>query len=187
LPVADAPSAVTIPAMPILFRYRSAFLLAAALTLCACSPDHNWREVHGQQAPFTVLLPAKPATHAQPVNLDGIRVTMNMTAAEVNGVMFAVGSAELPDPAQVQPALKAMKTAMVRNIGGSTSRETPVAGMPAASDIEADGSRGGRPLRMVARFTFSGKTVYQAVIVGPAQEMSPETVDTFLRSFKPGA
>lgn len=156
------------------------------LALAACSPQFNWREVHGDGAPFTVLLPAKPSTYAQPVDLDGLRVTMSMTAAEVDGLMFAVGSAELPDASQVPHALGAMKTAMMRNIGAGQAREKPVAGMPAV-DIDADGNRGGRPLRLVGRFAASGQRVYQAVVIGPAARMTPEVVDTFLASFKPGA
>ena len=161
-----------------------ALLLSASL--CACSPQFNWREVHGEAAPFSVLLPSRPSTHAQQVDLDGVRVTMSMTAAEVDGLMFAVGSAELPDAAQVPHALAAMKTAMTRNIGAADVAEKPVPGM-AATDIDAAGSRAGRPLRLVGRFTSSGRRVYQAVVIGPAPAVTPEIVDTFLSSFKPGA
>jgi hypothetical protein len=78
-----------------------------------------------------------------------------------------------------------MKTAMTRNIGADSVREKPVAGM-SATDIEANGSRDGRPLRMAGRFASSGKSVYQAVVIGPASTMTPEIVETFLSSFKPG-
>jgi hypothetical protein len=167
-----------------IFHLPSALLLSALL--CACSPQFNWREVHGDGAPFTVLLPSKPASYAQEVDLDGLRVTMSMTAAEVDGLMFAVGSAELPDAAQVPHALGAMKTAMTRNVGAEKASEKPVAGMQAV-DIEATGARAGRPLRLVGRFAASGRRVYQAVVIGPASALAPEIVDTFLSSFKPGA
>ena len=44
---------------------------------------------------------------------------MTMAAADIDGTMFAVGSAQFTDAGQAQQALQAMKTAMVRNIGGS--------------------------------------------------------------------
>jgi hypothetical protein len=167
-------------------RFLPCAVLLAALSLSACSPEYNWREIHGEQAPFTVLLPAKPSRHAQQVDLDGLRLTMSMTAAEVNGLMFAVGSAELPDPAQTGHALNAMKTAMLRNIGADAASEKPVAGM-AAVDVDANGKRGGRQLRLVGRFAARGQRVYQAVIIGPPSEITPEIIETFLSSFKPGA
>ena len=171
--------------MPNLIRLGAPLLFAAALA--ACSPDYNWREVQNSDAAYTALFPAKPASHAQDINLDGIRTTMSMTAAEVNGVLFAIGSAELADPALVQPALKAMKTAMVRNIGGAIASDKAVAGPTPFNDVVADGSRNGRPIRLTARFAAHKKRVYQAVVIGAPQDVPAEAVETFLTSFKPGS
>ena len=170
--------------MPNLIRLVPTLLFAAALA--ACSPDYNWRQVQNSDAAYTALFPAKPASHAQDINLDGIRTTMSMTAADVNGVLFAIGSAELADPALVQPALKAMKTAMVRNIGGAIASDKAVAGPTPFNDVVADGSRNGRPIRLTARFAAHKKRVYQAVVIGAPQDVPAEAVETFLTSFKPG-
>lgn len=163
---------------------RKTLLLASLACLQACNPTYNWRETRGPDAPYVVLMPAKPSSHSRPIDLDGIKVTMTMTAAEINGVTFAVGTAELPDAAQAGTAVAAMKTAMVRNLGGTVTQERQLAApaAPGMSEIEVTGQ--GR--LMVARFAARERRVYQAVVVGKEKEVPREAVDTFLGSFKPG-
>lgn len=168
-------------------------LIAAIVALAGCSPKYDWREVHGTDARFVVLLPAKPATFSRPVNLNGVQVTMVMTAAEVGGVTFAVGSAELPDAGAAQLALLAMKKAMLNNIKGTIQSEKSAAAVSAsgaaasgsiATDIEAAGSIGGQPARLFARFVAQDKRVYQAIVLGPEKALSRDAVDSFFTSFK---
>ena len=155
--------------------------------LMACSPKYNWREVRGTAAPFFVTLPAKPATHARTINLAGTQVTMTMTGAEVDDVTFAVGSVELADPASAEKALATMKTALVRNIGGTIRHEKPSAEgtAPPAIDVEAIGAPGpnGRQRLLLARFVAKGPHVYQAIVVGDESDVSREAADTFFASF----
>jgi len=175
----------------ILARLTAATL--AALLLAACSPRYDWREVRGSNAPFTVLLPAKPSTLTRPVDLGGTQVTMTMTAAEVGTVAFAVGSAELADATAADAALAAMRTAMLGNIGGSVRHETVSGGGDGASgggrsiELEAVGTppaRGGEAVLLAARFTARGARVYQAIVLGPEPSVPREAIDTFLTSFK---
>ena len=175
------------------FFPRFSFLLAAsacALLLCACSPKFDWREVHGANAPFSILLPAKPTSSSRQISLDGLPVTMTMTAANVDEVLFAVGTAELASPREAVAALTAMKTALTRNIGGSIRRETASSDgtTPATIDVEAIGNPGNgdqQPRLLIARFIAIDKRVYQLVAVGKEKAVSREAVDTFLTSFKP--
>jgi hypothetical protein len=163
--------------------YARLSLLAA---LAACSPDYNWRQVQNADAAFAALFPARPSSHAREVNLNGIRTNMSMTAAEVHGALFAVGSTELSSPALVQPALDAMKTAMVRNIGGTIASDKTVPGATPYNEVVANGSRNGRPVQLTARFATRSLRVYQAVVIGAPQDVPAEAIDTFLSSFKPG-
>lgn len=164
--------------------------LSAMLLLAACSPRHDWREVHGDSVPWVVLLPAKPVSMAREVHLDGVAVTMTMTAARVDGTSFAVGSAGLPDGASASVALQAMKKIMLRNIQGTVISEktiVPAPGATALLEVEATGhSPDGQPLHMVARFGASGRNVCQAVMLGHEKDWSAEAADTFLASFRPG-
>lgn len=166
-----------------LFRIACA---ACGFLLIACSPKYDWREVRGGGAPFIVTLPAKPASHTRQIDLDGLPVTMTMTATEVDDVTFAVGAAELGDAAQSSKAINAMKTALVRNIGGTVRHEKST---PAMIEIEAGGppgsGSGGQPRLMLARFYAKDKFIYQVVVVGAEKSVSREAADTFFTSFKP--
>lgn len=165
----------------------------ACAALAACSPKFNWRDYSSQDAPFRAMFPEKPATHTRTVDLDGMKVEMTMTAADVDGTMFAIGTAEAPDADKAEAALAAMKTALVRNIGATITSEkagkasaqagaTAVRG--AAIDIEAAGMRNGTPMRLVGHFESRGKRFYQVVVMGKEQDLTKENVEQFMSSFK---
>lgn len=167
-------------------RWRALVAAALMLTSAACNPTWNWREVQGNDTPYSVLFPGKPSTMSRPVNLNGLAVNMSMTAAETNEVTFAVGSAVVPDPAQQKAALLAMQIAMVRNIDGEIRRQQAVklAGGIPATEIEAigHGRNATATVLLVARFAISGERVYQAVAVGPQKNLPQEALDTFFGS-----
>jgi hypothetical protein len=157
--------------------------IAGAVLLSACSPKFDWREVRGPNAPYVVLLPTKPASHTRTVDLDGMQVSMTMTASDVDGVTFAVGSAVLPDATQAPKALNAMKTALVRNIGGAITQEKSSAAgaVPTVIEIEASGAES---RLLLARFIAKENRIYQAVVVGKDKAVSREAADMFFTSFK---
>jgi hypothetical protein len=165
----------------------------AAGALAACSPTYNWRDYSSPDGHYHVLFPGKPASYTRPVDLDGMKVNMTMTAAEVEDTMFAVGSAEAPDAARAQAALASMQTALVRNIGATITREqaaaAAVAGdksatQRAAIDIEASGSKNGVPMRLIGHFEARDKRFYQVIVVGKASAIQAEQAEQFLSSFK---
>jgi hypothetical protein len=167
-------------------RWRALAAVAVLLSAVACSPTWNWREVQGSEAPYSVLFPGKPSSMARPVDLNGLKVTMNMTASEANDVTFAVGSAQVPDPAQRQSALLAMQVAMVRNISGEIRRQQAVqlaGGIPAV-EIEAlgHGRNASEKMLLVARFASHDDRVYQAVAIGPQKKLTQDAIDTFFSS-----
>lgn len=167
---------------------RSSLLACSAgLLLCACSPKYDWREIRGEGAPYSIMLPAKPASYSRPVNIGGNKVTMTMTATEVDGITFAVGTAELPDAATAASAITSMKEALVKNIHGTVQREaTPSGGANADISIDASGKDPSGQARVLhARFLARDKRVYQVIVTGKEGAVPQEAVDTFLASFKP--
>lgn len=168
---------------------RTAFLAAitaALIALPGCSPKFDWREIRGSSAPYVALLPAKPATHARQIDLNGIPLTMTMTGAEVDQVTFAVGTAELPNSAQGAHALSAMKTALVRNINGSIKEEKATAPgvAPAMIELEASGPAPSGERLLLARFIARDRHIYQLVVTGLESNLSREAADTFFTSFR---
>ena len=159
--------------------------MAALCLLAACSPKYNWRDYASPDAPYHVMFPAKPATFTRNIDLDGMRVAMTMTAAEIDGATFAVGAAEAPDAARAQAALEAMQVALVRNIGATVTRQKATADTDRATrDVDAGGTRNGENMHLVGHFEARGKRFYQVIAIGRADALPAEQVEQFLTSFK---
>lgn len=174
-------------------QFRNTACIVCLLFLSACSPKYDWREVRSDTASYSVVLPTKPATHTRNIDLKGTPVSMTMVASEVDGVTFAIGSAELPDATQAQVSLAAMKTAMINNIRGTVKQEKVLTipqsmsapGTVALTEIEAVGSlANGQSAILFARFLAKEKRVYQLIVIGPKKSVSRDTVTTFFSSFK---
>ncbi|TFW17904.1 hypothetical protein [Duganella callida] len=161
---------------------KLALVLLLTASLSACSPKYDWRDYRSPDAPYAILFPGKPATQTRAIHLGQLETKMTMAATEIDGVVFAVGSAQLADATQAPAALEAMKTAMISNIGATitSSRQLP----NGALEIDASGSRNGHSMRLTGRFLSSGKRLYQVVVIGPAGRVDADTVDTYLSSFK---
>jgi hypothetical protein len=168
--------------------------LAAIGAATACTARYDWREVRGTEEPFVVLLPAKPDSSARTINLNGNRLMMRMTAAQVEGATFAVGSATLADANAAPTALATMKRALVNNINGTIRSEASSAAARTngshtdSISVEASGTVGAgrerQPAYLKARFVSRDRRVYQAVIISKGQPVAPEVADTFFSSFK---
>lgn len=166
-------------------RSRLPCALLLAVALCACDPHYNWRDYQSKDASYAVLMPGKPATHTRNVQLGDITVAMTMTAAEVDDVVFAVGSAPLADAAQAPAALQAMQTALVRNIGAAvTSQATAADGAGSIVNVEAKGLRNGQPTLLIGRFIARDRRIYQVVVIGPERHIDRGQVAMFFDAFQ---
>ena len=172
-------------------RFLTAFAaVLAAILLAACSPKYNWRDYASPDAPYRVMFPAKPASFTRDIDLDGMRVPMTMTAADIDGATFAVGAAEAPDAARAQAAVEAMQVALLRNISADVERRSASASASgadsrAATDVDATGKANGQPIRLAGHFEARGKRFYQVIVMGPPKAMPQDQVEQFLGSFKP--
>lgn len=175
-----------------LLAFRFAALLLPGV-LAACAPPYNWRDYHSAEAHYSVLFPAKPDSFTRKIDLDGKPVSMTMTAAEVDGITFAVGSAEMADAGQAAAALVAMKTALIRNIGGTTKTEqtastSSVSGRSSSTQasirIEASGKQNGMPVLLSGRFIAREKRIYQVIVLGEEKRLVRDNTETFIDSFK---
>jgi hypothetical protein len=168
-------------------------ILAIGIATAGCSPKFNWRDFRSPDAPYTAMFPAKPASYSRPVNLDGLTVQMTMTAAEVDGVTFAIGNAELESPAQAKQALTAVRNALVKNIDGTVKSEKTAEVARSSGDtphqlttveIEAKGMHNGSPMLLRGKFVAKDARVYQVIVVGKEADISQESVKTFMDSFR---
>ena len=169
------------------------FTLLASALLAACSSTYNWRDYSSPEAPYRVMFPDKPSVHKRTIDIGGMQVEMTMTAVDVEGAMFAVGSAQAPDAAKAQAALAAMKTALVNNIGATVTKEKASAAAStsggsatqrASIDIEATGSQNGTPMKLIGHFESRDKRFYQVIVMGKESKIPREHVEQFISSFK---
>lgn len=164
---------------------KNAFLKLAAIVLVfsisACSPKFDWREVRGGMAPFTILLPAKPSSFSREMELGGVKLQMHMTAADAQGVSFAVGCARVDDAGKIPEVLAAMRSGMLKNIQARSAKPD----QPGGEQLEATGTlQNGQAVKLVGRFVARGPWVYQVVALGREKAMTEDVLDTFMTSFK---
>jgi hypothetical protein len=168
-------------------------VLAAACILTACSPKFDWRDYRSIDAPYSSLFPGKPTTFTRPIDLNGVQVSMTMTATDVDGSTFAIGTALLPDAASAPAALAAMKTALTNNMAASVNGGKPalvpaetsfMAGDKSAMQVEAHGMQNGAPILLVGRLVAQGQRIYQIIVVAKEDQVSRENIDMFIASFK---
>jgi hypothetical protein len=158
--------------------------------LSACSPKFDWREVRMNDAPISVLMPGKPASHARDVDLNGIKVKMQMTAVDVNQISFAVAYAKLDQTdtslsleQKKQQALEAMKQGMLKNIQGTLlEKNTPE--LPKNTIAALGKAQNGKAVKFVGRFVIQGPWIIQAVMIGEEKFFDPEVLDMFFGSLK---
>lgn len=167
--------------------------LFGAAWLSACNPTVNWRDYSSPDAPFHVMFPDKPAVHKRSIDVGGMQVDMTMTAVDIDGTTFAVGSAQAPDAARAGAAVSAMKTALVRNIGATVTKEKSASAATASGassthatsiDIEAKGVQKGTPMKLVGHFESRDKRFYQVIVMGKENSLSAEQAEQFISSFK---
>ena len=169
------------------------YLFIALVLLSACSPKFDWRDVRGTQAPFTVLMPGKPDILSRQIQLGPESVLMQMTAAQVNGVTFAVGAIHMSDNTQAQAGISLIRQGLLHNLQGKMNHEkysTATLDHKLVFNHEFDASsfatdQHGSANRIVGKIIASDAWVFQVMVAGPEKNIDRDSVDTFLSSFKP--
>lgn len=131
--------------------------------LAACQPALNWREARPAGSGAVALFPCKPEVEQRP--------GMGLAQCEAAGRRFSLSWADLPDPAQLGPALKAMPTALAGKLGQPlpAAQALQVPGMtplPEAAEYRLGAAAG---ITRVAVFAH-GTRVYQAVMTAEADD-----------------
>ena len=179
---------------PLLHTTRAAGLAALLLSVSACSPTFNWRELRVDGTPLVALMPCKPESATRPVPLGGAGAApaeLHMHSCETGGLRFAVAWADVGQPAQVAPSLAAWRSASLQAIrvvpppvdDPSTQWGVTVAGAPAAQGVSAQGQDPqGQPVQTRAAYFAQGTQVYQAAVYGA--KLSDEAVDGFFAGLR---
>jgi hypothetical protein len=154
------------------------------LITAACMPTLNWRETSPDQAGFVILMPAKPDRLNRPIDLNGLKVTMNMLGSKVDHVAYTVAWVDTASVADAVKAVDSMRIGMIRNLGQKDIPGLPTkvairgghTSWPALKlDIKSDQQQ------MSAMFLQRGTRAWQVVTVAP--KLDPEASKIFLESF----
>jgi hypothetical protein len=163
-------------------------LLLAAAFAAACSPTLNWREVRPEGSGAQALFPCKPAHQTRKLMLAGAAVEMTLHACTAGGTTWALGFADLGDPARVSAALAELGDAATRNVAASrtSGRAFEVPGMtpnPQAQRLALVGERpdGSAVQNHVGLFS-KGTRVFQATAVGA--EPPADAIETFFGALR---
>lgn len=165
---------------------RTAAMAALSLTLSACSPTFNWRELRPAGTPLLALMPCKPESASRSVPLAGAPVALHMHSCEAGGLRFAVAWADVGDASQVAPAMDAWRRAGLQSIrvpaAGDAATDTAwpvqVPGAVAVVGVQANGTDPqGQPVQTRAAYFTRGTQVYQAAVYGT--RLPGEALDAF--------
>ena len=89
--------------------------LLGALTLSACSPAQNWRDVAIEGSALKAQLPCKPDRTTRSVPLGGVPVDLQVVGCESGSAMVAVMTAALPVGADASVLMAAWQKATLDN------------------------------------------------------------------------
>lgn len=181
----------------------------ALVSLAACSPAYNWREVRPENSQLVVLFPCKPEKAEKMVPLGGPPTNLTLLGCDAGGATFAVAMADIGDTAKVPAVLGQWQNLTLTNMKArpvtAAAAAASVASSPSASGalptqkslLKVAGAdlvspavllkaRGLRPdgsgVTGHAAYFARGSKVFQVVVY--ADKLTPEVSDTFFSSLK---
>ena len=171
--------------------WRRIAVCSSALVCAACTPALDWREIRAQGTGVTFMLPCKPQVSARSVQLAGQAVRMSLMACRAGELTWALGFADVAEPARLGAALLALRESTVANLQGQVVRSAPAA-VRGATPHEGsvylqlrgrlpDGASAQGRLAVFAH----GTMVFQATVLG--ESVSDEAAETFFLSLRAGA
>jgi hypothetical protein len=170
------------------FFTAGAWAIASALGAQGCAPAHDWRELRVEGTTLVALFPCRPQRHARTAELADAPLPMQLHVCGSAKQTWAIAAMEVAQPADVGPALQALRKAAAANIAASQVRTLAlqVPGMtpnPSAALLTMSGvSAQGAAIRASAAFFARGLRVYQATVFG--ERVDPEAVEMFFSGLK---
>ncbi len=181
-------------------RIHSSALVASllgALSLSACSPAQNWRDVAFEGNALKVQLPCKPDRTTRSVPLGGVPVDLQVVGCESGTAMVAVMSAALPAGSDASAVMAAWQKATLDNArvsqplaaGQQQSWQRPgLLPLASAVRVQASGQRAnGEPVNMDAVWgaVAEGERVRLIHAVVYDRKIAAELANTLFEGVKP--
>ncbi len=164
------------------------------LSLAACSPALNWREVRAATAPLVLMLPCKPDQGSRSVPFAGRDTMLQMLGCDAAGMTFAVAHAEIAPAADAQAVLAQWKQITLTHVRAEGAQESAArvsgatsaaAALPALRVRARGRAPDGAALHTEALYFVQGRRVVQAVLYAKADSHEArEAADTFFAGLK---
>ncbi|CAM4218026.1 hypothetical protein [Bordetella pseudohinzii] len=161
---------------------KKLLLMGVIGLLAACSPRYDWRELDVADGQLRAAFPARAQTDSRDLALAGRELHFSLTSAQVEGAVFAVGYAPLPEDLRGKPAARELGEALRRSLYANFGAEPP-AGMPEdGAEIEVHAPPGQRDAWLLARIWVTSSMLVEVVATGSRRSLSPEHAREFVRS-----
>ncbi|MBA3597666.1 MAG: hypothetical protein H0W40_09850 [Methylibium sp.] len=174
--------------MPVVGRL-SLLSIGLAAFVPGCSPTLDWRQVRAEGGAVTLLLPCKPERRTRPVVLGDVSATVEVLACGAGGTTWGLTSADMGEPAQVGPALAALRAARSDNLEGRETearavRFAKLASEPPPLRLRVEGRKpDGQPIVEHSLLFAHGSHVFHAAALGGAP--SDRALETFFEGLEP--
>ncbi|MGB3423916.1 MAG: hypothetical protein WBF84_01095 [Castellaniella sp.] len=165
--------------------FRILAIVCCAAWLAACSPTFDWRPVAFGQGGAAGVLPDTPQTQARPVTFEDRTLTLTMRSARAGGMLFALGSADLPpewadDAAARRRLARWAVDALYRNVGAAPPG--PETDPEQRVSFEGRGPQG--PVRVEAQIKVTATEWLEAVVIAGPDDYARAPVDDFWLSLR---
>ncbi len=164
---------------------RIGLIVLLSCLLLACTPRYNWREVLVADGAVQAIFPDKPLTQQRPLNYSGHELQFSLTSAEVDGALFAVAHAPLPQalrsaPEQTRGLMASVVASLYRNLGKQPPAELPKMGEVFV--IEGESPQGA--VRMRARVWLTEHALIEGIVTADRSSFPEQQADEFLRGLQ---
>lgn len=161
---------------------KKLLLVGLAGLLAACSPRYDWRELDAAEGQVRAAFPARVQTDSRDLVLVGRELRFSLTSAQVEGAVFAVGYAPLPEDLQGKPAARELGDALRRSLYANFGAEPPAQAPDDGTEIEVHAPPGQRDAWLLARIWVTSRMLIEVVATGSRRSLSPEHAREFVRS-----
>ena len=165
----------------------SIYAVLAVVSLTACNPTFNWRDVRPEDTRLGLLMPCKPDKAQKTVAMAGQPSELMLLSCDAGGVTFALAVADVKDASRVTATLAQWQSATLANMKANPAipgAALKLAGLPSgAVMVKATGQRAnGRAVSSQAAYFAQGARVFQAALY--ADKIAPDVADTFFSGLK---
>lgn len=148
--------------------------------LAGCSPDYNWRTVAVANGMVNAIFPDKPQTQERTLDFSGHKVQFTLTAATVEGAVFAVGYAALPDSLRTdETARNEMGQAVIRSFYQNLGLAVPENLPPFGTRFDLQGQSPKGPVKLQVKTWMLPHALVEGIVTAPATSFPEQQANEF--------